>query len=278
MRELRRYPVLDPKEETTIARAFERTKDPQFADQLVRANLRLVAKIAYEYGLSRKDLLDLIQEGNLGLVRAVYRFDPNRGVRLSSYAAWWIRAYMLKFILVNSRLVKIGTTLAQRRLFFNLNRQRDELQRRGQASDARSIAAALSVPEQEVLDMERRLAVELSLESPMRNSDNGSRCLGDMIPAAASDRPDVRFESGEVGALLREKLLAFSKTLEGRDAELFRDRLLCESPTTLVAIAERYSVSRQRISQIEGRLRLKLRRYLETELGADAGALVAGAC
>lgn len=274
VRELRRYPVLDPREELVIAKAFHATKDPRFAGQLVRANLRLVAKIAYEYRLSRKDLMDLIQEGNLGLVRAVYRFDPERGVRLSSYAAWWIRAYMLKFILVNRRLVKIGTTQAQRRLFFNLNRQREQLQRSGQTADARSIAAALCVPEREVHDMERRLTAELSLESPMRDSDRGRRTLGDVIPAASSARPDVQFESGEVGALLHEKLVAFSRTLQGRDAELFRDRLLCDSPTTLVAIAERYAVTRQRVSQLESRLRQKLRRFLEAELGADAGSLV----
>jgi RNA polymerase sigma-32 factor len=274
VRELRRHPVLDVKTQLTIARAFRKTKDPRLAAELVRANLRLVAKIAYEYRMSRKDLMDLIQEGNLGLVRAVYRYDPERGVRLSSYAAWWIRAYMLKYILVNRRLVKIGTTQTQRRLFFNLNRQREQLQRAGQDTDTRSLAAALSVPEREVQDMEKRLAAELSLESPVRDSDRNRRSLADMLPDSANGRPDVQFESDEVGALLHEKLVAFSSTLQGRDAELFRDRLLCDSPVTLVAIAERYAVTRQRVSQLEGRLRRKLRRFLEDELGSDASSLV----
>ena len=274
VRQLRRHPVLDAETQLAVARKFRLTKDPRLAGELVRANLRLVAKIAYEYRMSRKDLMDLIQEGNLGLLRAVYRFDPDRGVRLSSYAAWWIRAYMLKFILVNRRLVKIGTTQTQRRVFFNLNRQREHLQRSGQTADAGSIAAALAVPEQEVRDMEGRLASELSLESPVRDTDRSPRKLGDLIPDASSSRPDVRFENGEVGALLHEKLAAFSKTLQGRDAELFRDRLLSESPTKLVVIAERYAVTRQRVSQLEGRLRRKLRRFLEDELGTDACTLV----
>ena len=218
--------------------------------------------------------MDLIQEGNFGLVRAVYRFDPFRGVKLSSYAAWWIRAYMLNFILVNRCLVKIGTTQAQRRLFFNINRQREQLERAGQACDARSIATALAVPEREVEDMERRLTTELSLDSSMRDSDRGRRTLGDLIPAASSDRPDVRMETGEVRALLHEKLTAFSKTLQGRDAEIFRYRLLCDSPATLVTIAEKFAVTRQRVSQLESCLRQRLRRYLEAELGADAGTLV----
>jgi RNA polymerase sigma-32 factor len=274
VRDLRRYPLLDAAAEVEIAKAFHRTQDPRLALQLVRANLRLVVKIAYEYRLSRRDLMDLVQEGNLGLLRAVYRFDPYRGVRLSSYAAWWIRAYMLKFILVNRRLVKIGTTQAQRRLFFNMNRQREELERAGKAHDAGSIAIALAVPEREVQDMERRLTAELSLDCSMRDSDRGRRTLADVIPAASSDRPDVRVENGEVGALLHEKLSAFSKTLTGRDAEIFRDRLLCDSPATLVTIAERFAVTRQRVSQLESRLRLRLRRFLEAEFGADADTLV----
>ena len=122
--------------------------------------------------------------------------------------------------------------------------------------------------------MEGRLASELSLESPVRDTDRSPRKLGDLIPDASSSRPDVRFENGEVGALLHEKLAAFSKTLQGRDAELFRDRLLSESPTKLVVIAERYAVTRQRVSQLEGRLRRKLRRFLEDELGTDACTLV----
>jgi len=274
VRDLRRYPLLDAAAEVELAKQFHKSQDPILALQLVRANLRLVVKIAYEYRLSRRDLMDLVQEGNLGLLRAVYRFDPYRGVRLSSYAAWWIRAYMLKFILVNRRLVKIGTTQAQRRLFFNMNRQREQLERDGKAHDAQSIAAALSVPEREVQDMERRLTAELSLDCSMRDSDRGRRTLADVIPAASSDRPDVRVENGEVGALLQQKLSAFSKTLVGRDAEIFRDRLLCESPATLVTIADRFRVTRQRVSQLESRLRLRLRRFLEAEFGADCRTLV----
>src|SRR5262249_41835326 len=149
------------------------------------ANLRLVVKIAHEYRRAYRTLLDLIQEGNVGLVQAVKKYDPYRGVKLSSYAAWWIRAYMLKFILNNLRLVKIGTTQAQRKLFFNLRKEKEKLEAMGIDASPRALAEALEVPEREVVDMERRLGQgEMSLDAPLAGENEGGRTHLDRLPSS----------------------------------------------------------------------------------------------
>jgi len=158
LRETRRYPLLTPDEERALATRLVEHGDSQAARRLIEANLRLVVKIAYEYRRAHKNLLDLVQEGNIGLIQAVSKFDPYRGVKLSSYAAFWIRAYILKFILNNWRLVKIGTTQAQRKLFFNLRKEREKLEQLGFQPTAALLAEKLDVPEKEVVEMERRLA------------------------------------------------------------------------------------------------------------------------
>ena len=147
-------------------------------------------KIAHEYRRAHRNLLDLIQEGNIGLIQAVQKYDPYRGVKLSSYAAWWIRAYILKFILNNWRLVKIGTTQAQRKLFFNLRKEREKLEKLGFEVEAKHLAEALDVTEQEVIEMERRLAAsETSLDAPMRSDEQGGRTQGDFVRGGAGAAP-----------------------------------------------------------------------------------------
>src|SRR5262245_31114373 len=268
LHELRRYPLMTREEEHTVAVRFCKQHEPALAARLITANLRLVVKIAQEYRRAHRNILDLIQEGNIGLIHAVQKYDPYRGVKLSSYASWWIRAYILKFILANWRLVKVGTTQAQRKLFFNLRKEREKLEKQGFQVEAKHLAAALDVTEQEVVEMERRLtASETSLDAPMRSDDQGERTQGDFVRAAPTLRPDVQVESGEFGDILKRKLLAFGSTLRDRDLEIFRDRLLNDEPATLVQIAERFGVTRERVRQIEERLKKRLRQYLETELG-----------
>ena len=268
LHELRRYPLMTREEEHEVAVRFCTNPQPALANRLITANLRLVVKIAQEYRRAHRNILDLIQEGNIGLIHAVQKYDPYRGVKLSSYASWWIRAYILKFILANWRLVKVGTTQAQRKLFFNLRKEREKLEKQGYEVEARHLAAALDVSEQEVVEMERRLnASETSLDAPMRSDEQGDRTQGDFVRAAPALRPDVQVESGEFGSILKEKLRAFGETLRDRDLEIFRDRLLHEDPATLVQIAERFGVTRERVRQIEERLKKRLRQYLESELG-----------
>jgi RNA polymerase sigma-32 factor len=268
LHELRRYPLMTREEEHEVAVEFSKTAQQRLAARLITANLRLVVKIAQEYRRAHRNILDLIQEGNIGLIHAVQKYDPYRGVKLSSYASWWIRAYILKFILANWRLVKVGTTQAQRKLFFNLRKEREKLEKQGFEVEAKHLAAALDVTEQEVIEMERRLnASETSLDAPMRSDEQGDRTQGDFVRAAPTSRPDLQVEAGEFGAILRDKLHAFGATLRDRDLEIFRDRLLNDEPATLVQIAERFGVTRERVRQIEERLKKRLRQYLMSELG-----------
>ena len=268
LHELRRYPLMTREEEHEVAVQFSKTAEQRLAARLITANLRLVVKIAQEYRRAHRNILDLIQEGNIGLIHAVQKYDPYRGVKLSSYASWWIRAYILKFILANWRLVKVGTTQAQRKLFFNLRKEREKLEKQGFEVEAKHLAAALDVTEQEVIEMERRLnASETSLDAPMRSDEQGDRTQGDFVRAAPSSRPDLQVEAGEFGSILRDKLHEFGATLRDRDLEIFRDRLLNDEPATLVQIAERFGVTRERVRQIEERLKKRLRQYLMSELG-----------
>ncbi|MBW2457088.1 MAG: sigma-70 family RNA polymerase sigma factor, partial [Deltaproteobacteria bacterium] len=172
LHEVQRYPLLTATEEKDLTRAYAETGDPAVARRLVTANLRLVIKLAYEYRRAYRNMMDLIQEGNIGLMQAVKRYDPYRGVKLSSYSAWWIRAYMLRFILNNWRLVKLGTTQAQRKLFFNLKKQKAKLTAMGVDPTPQLIAERLGVKETEVIEMDQRLASsDASLDAPLGDSE-----------------------------------------------------------------------------------------------------------
>ncbi|MES1175364.1 MAG: sigma-70 family RNA polymerase sigma factor, partial [Myxococcales bacterium] len=206
MREVQRHPLLSADEEHKLAVQYKNSEDRDVAARLVTANLRLVVKIAYEYRRAYRNMMDLVQEGNIGLMQAVKRYDPYRGVKLSSYAAWWIRAYMLRFILNNWRLVKVGTTQAQRKLFFNLNKEKAKLAAMGVDPTAEVIAARLGVEEQEVTDMDRRLlSGEMSLDAPVGDNEGRPVSRLEMMPSAASG-PDVTVAANEIQQMLREKL------------------------------------------------------------------------
>ena len=269
MSETRRYPLLTPQEEHDLAVKLVEHGDTGAARKLIEANLRLVVKIAYEYRRAHRNLLDLVQEGNIGLIQAVGKFDPYRGVKLSSYAAFWIRAYILKFILNNWRLVKIGTTQAQRKLFFNLRKEREKLEQLGFQPTSALLAEKLDVPEKEVVEMERRLAApEASLDAPLgaAGDEDGARTRLDYLPSE-DDRPDRAVAQSEFAQLLRGKLEDFAKQLEGREQAIFRERWLTEDPLTLQELGDRYHVSRERARQLEKRMLDRLKKYLEAEMG-----------
>jgi RNA polymerase sigma-32 factor len=276
MAEVRRHPLLTREEEHALAVRWVEHGDTDAAKQLVTSNLRLVVKIAHEYKRAYQNLLDLVQEGNVGLIQAVKKFDPYRGVKLSTYSGWWIRAYILKFILNNWRLVKIGTTQNQRKLFFNLRKQVDRLKQEGVDPTPENIAAALDVSEAEVIEMDRRLAApDMSLNAPLGSGDeDDGRTRMDIIEDT-SDDPAAEVESTEFKDLLQEKLRRFGATLAGRELEIFRDRIVADEPITLQELGDRWGVSRERARQLEKRMVLRLREFLQSELG-DAVQIALG--
>ncbi len=270
LREVQRHPLLTPEQTHELAVKFVETQDPVIAAKLVTANLRLVVKIAYEYRRAYKNILDLVQEGNIGLMQAVKRYDPYRGVKLSSYSAWWIRAYILRFILNNWRLVKLGTTQAQRKLFFNLRKKKAELEAMGITPTHADIAKELSVTEDEVREMDARLgASEKSLDAPVGGeSDDHGLARIDLMPSAVQN-PEVLAAGEEVQALMKEHLAAFRKTLTTREKDLaiFDERLVADEPLTLQELGERFGVSRERVRQLEQRITSQLRTFLEEKMG-----------
>jgi RNA polymerase sigma-32 factor len=267
MREVQRHALLTPEEEHEIAVRYTQTGDVEAARRLVTANLRLVVKLAYEYRRAYKNMMDLIQEGNIGLMQAVKRYDPYRGVKLSSYAAWWIRAYMLRYILNNWRMVKIGTTQAQRKLFFNLSKERARLSALGIEPTHEEIAKRLNVEEKEVIEMDRRLArSDASLDSPIGQGDGRPTSRLELLPAAGRG-PDAITEDAQMHDLLRSRLADFRRTLSGKDVAIFDKRLTAEEPLTLQELGNEFGVSRERVRQLEARLTGKLREYLKESLG-----------
>lgn len=268
MREVQRHPLLAPEEEHALAVRFSETGDVDAAARLVTANLRLVVKIAYEYRRAYRNMMDLIQEGNIGLMQAVKRYDPYRGVKLSSYAAWWIRAYMLRFILNNWRLVKLGTTQAQRKLFFNLNKEKAKLSAMGVEPTHAEIASRLKVTESEVVEMDRRLSrSDASLDAPVGDSDDRAATRLELLPSS-EDSPDQIVEDAELHQLLHERLEEFRKTLTGKDVAIFDKRMVADEPLTLQQLGDTFGVSRERVRQLEARLTGRLREYLARSLGS----------
>jgi len=272
LREVQRYKLLTPEEEQTLTRKYVQDQDVQTAARLVTANLRLVVKLAYEYRRAYKNIMDLIQEGNIGLMQAVKRYDPYRGVKLSSYAAWWIRAYILRFILNNWRLVKLGTTQAQRKLFFNLNKEKAKLLAMGVDPTAEVIAERLGVEEKEVVEMDRRLSsAEASLDAPVGDAEGRSASRIDLMPSAMAT-PDNLLERQEMDHLVHDRLQQFRKTLKGKDVDIFDKRMSAEDPLTLQELGDQFGISRERVRQLEARLHHKLRDYLKAELGDAVGS------
>jgi RNA polymerase sigma-32 factor len=267
MQEVQRHPLLTTEEEHRLAEQYVKTGDVNAAARLVTANLRLVVKLAFEYRRAYRNIMDLIQEGNIGLMQAVRRYDPYRGVKLSSYAAWWIRAYILRFILNNWRLVKLGTTQAQRKLFFNLNKEKARLAAMGIEPTHAEVALRLNVDEKDVIEMDRRLASgDASLDVTVGDSEGRQTTRMDLLPAAAPG-PEQLTEGLELQGMIREQLDRFRTTLSGKELIIFDKRLVAEDPITLQELGDEFGVSRERVRQLEARLTGKLRIYLTDTLG-----------
>lgn len=265
LREISRYPLLSKEQENELLKSFKESGDIDIAKKLVLHNLRLVVKISFEYRHAYQNIMDLIQEGNIGLMKAVSKFDNTKGAKLSYYASWWIKSYILKFLLDNFRLVKIGTTNEQKKLFYNLLKEKDRLEKLGIIPDHKTIAQELNVSEKSVALMDRRLSpsgTELSLDY-RRESDNGEDDVT-LLDGLVDDRISTEnfIEQRLDSKLLKKHLLGFLEELNERDKEIFTDRLLSDVTPSLQEIGNRYRISRERVRQIEARLLKRLRVYM----------------
>jgi len=263
--EVKRYKLLTAEEEKKLAIRVREHKDEKAAYRLITSNLRLVIKIAMDFHRYwTKNLLDLIQEGNVGLLHAVRKFDPYRGIKFSYYSSFWIKAYILKFIMDNWKLVKIGTTQSQRKLFFNLAKERDKLISQGFSPEPRLLAERLDVKEEEVVEMSQRLGGwELSLSSPI--NDDSRETYDSYIPDPSTDIDDQLSEY-QSRQLLTNKLAEFRKTLSGKEADIFDNRILAEKPLTLQELGGKYNISRERIRQIQEKIIKNIKKWLKEKI------------
>jgi RNA polymerase sigma-32 factor len=263
--EIKRYPLLSREEEWDLAIRYREKHDMDAAYRIITANLRLVVKIAMDFQRYwMQNLMDLIQEGNVGLMQAVKKFDPYRGYKFSYYASFWIKAYIIKFIMDNWKLVKIGTTQAQRKLFFNLRKEKERLEAQGIEASPKLLSHRLDVKESEIIEMDQRLnSWEISLDSPLKEDSEDTH--KSFLPS--DDLPvDDQLADREAKAILHDKLELFRQQLKGKELVIFEKRLLTDEPMTLQEIGDRFGISRERVRQLESRLKKKLKAYLEEEI------------
>jgi RNA polymerase sigma-32 factor len=258
---------LTAEQELALFAEYKANAAPELEDRLLGSQLRLVIKLAREVAARREDVDDLIQEGALGLIQGIRRFDPSRGARLSTYAAWWIRAYQFRWLLANHRLVRVGTTTAQRRIFFNARSARQRLSAAGADDSATALARRLGVSDDELEETLRRIDhKELSLDQPIYDGDGSTR-MERLVDER--NRPDERVAAAELERLVRREATRFRDSLSGRERALFDARWTCEEQPTLQEMGARFGVSRERARQLEKRLLGRLRERLPSEL-ADA--------
>ena len=263
--EIKRYELISREEEKELAIKIRENSDDKAAYRLATANQRLVVKIAMDFHRYwTKNLLDLIQEGNLGLLQAVKKFDPYRGIKFSYYASFWIKAYMLKFVMDNWKLVKIGTTQSQRKLFFNLAKERDKLIAEGFSPEPRLLAERLAVKEEEVVEMSQRLGGwEISLSAPV--GDDSREAYGALLPDPGMSTDD-RLSENQRRQILTQKLMEFRGTLSGNKADIFDNRIMAEKPLTLQELGDKYHISRERVRQIQEKITNNIRKWLKEQI------------
>ena len=272
LEEIRRFPMLEPAEEYMLAKSWQEHEDTEAAQKLVTSHLRLVARIAMGYRGYGLPIGEVISEGNVGLMQAVKRFDPEKGFRLATYAMWWIRASIQEYILRSWSLVKMGTTASQKKLFFNLRRTKGQLQALEEGDlkpeHVEAIAKKLGVSEDDVISMNRRLGGDASLNSPLRTDAEAS---GEWQDWLVDESPDQEVQLAESEELQRRRhyLADAMKALNDRERRIFEARRLSDDPLTLEALSEEFGVSRERIRQIEVRAFEKVQKAVQQSAKAD---------
>jgi len=259
--EVRKYKLLSKEEEIALATKYREENDKDAAHKLILSNLRLVVKISMDFHKHwMKNLMDLIQEGNIGLMQAVKKFDPYKGIKFSYYASFWIKAYILKFIMENWKLVKIGTTQAQRKLFFNLAKEKDRLLSLGYEPEPKLLAERLDVKKDEIIEMGQRLGSwEVSIDAPVK--EDSSQDYSSFLPSQEME-VDKQVSLNERRKLLLEKLEEYRSTLSEKHRDIFDSRILTDEPMTLQELGDKYSISRERIRQIQEKILKKTKTWL----------------
>jgi RNA polymerase sigma-32 factor len=263
--EISKYRLITREEERELGTRVKEQGDKEAAYALVTANLRLVVKIALEFQrVWMQNLLDLIQEGNIGLMQAVKKFDPYKNVKFSYYASFWIKAYILKFIMDNWRLVKIGTTQGQRKLFFKLKKEKQHLIEQGFDPKPKLLSERLGVSEREIVDMDQRLdGWDVSLDAPLKNDSETERIE---FLSTESESIEDQVSKKEIELLLHNKIAEFRKKMSPREIEIFELRIFSDNPVTLQDIGDRYGISRERVRQIEKNIIRKMRDFFKHEI------------
>ena len=263
--EISKYRLLTCEEERELGIRVQKYGDKDAAYILVTSNLRLVVKIALEFQrVWMQNLLDLIQEGNIGLMQAVRKFDPYKNVKFSYYASFWIKAYILKFIMDNWRLVKIGTTQGQRKLFFKLKKEKQRLVDQGFDPKPKLLSERLGVSEREIVDMDQRLdGWDLSLDAPFKDDSDTERIEFLSTP---TESVEDKVAKKEIEALLHNKVAEFRKKMTPREKEIFDLRIFSDNPVTLQEIGDRYGISRERVRQVEKNIVKKMREFFKKEI------------
>lgn len=261
MQEIRKYPLLSREEEQEIAQKYYASKDPASAQKLIQSNLRFVVKIAAEYSKFGSKMIDLIQEGNIGLMHAVKEYNPYKGARLITYAVWWIRGYIQEYLMKQYSMVRIGTTQNQRKLFYQLQKHKAIMDSVNSDADLHKLSEKLGIPEEEVQSMAQRMFQrDISLDKPM--DDESKTSLGDLQKNDHEISPDVMLEKLEQLEILKDKIEEIRPHLSPREVILLEERLLNDQPLTLQEIGEKYGITREAVRQMEARLIKKIQQKM----------------
>lgn len=265
LNEIRKYPVLSREEESVLSKKYYESKDPVLAQTLVKSNLRFVVKVAAEYSKFGARMIDLVQEGNVGLMHAVREFNPYKGTRLITYAVWWIRGYIQEYLMRQYSLVRIGTTQNQRKLFYQLQKQKDALDAMGEKPDLALLSQRLGIPENEITDMAQRLSGrDVSLDRPV--DDYSSASLQDLQKDNSNEESiDDRLAREEQLTILRQKIEEMRPELSEREKIILDERILNDEPLTLQEIGEKHGITREAVRQMEVRVMKKIKARMTAE-------------
>jgi RNA polymerase sigma-32 factor len=261
LNEIRKYPLLTREQEAELAKKYYETKDPVIAQTLVKSNLRFVVKVAAEYAKFSSKLIDVIQEGNVGLMHAVKEFNPYKGNRLITYAVWWIRGYIQEYLMRQFSMVRIGTTANQRKLFYQLQRQKQELDKMSSAENITLLSHKLGIPEDEITEMAKRLSSrDVSLDKPSSSEDESATPLSSLLKKEDGSLPlDEHLALEEQLSLLMKAVDSLRSSLSEKEKILLEERVLSDEPLTLQEIGDKYKITREAVRQTEARLMKKIK-------------------